>query len=596
MTKPILWLVLSEMENAEIPAVLPTIAWMSERAGALVECYLEAPRDGELFGRYGSTVLGGAHHLQFNYLHQVFDVRAILYGSPEVFLSSLRQFNTPILARADTPADLYRQLLPHAAGPAPAAAVVIPGGLVPIAGQAFELAPYCYPEIFYRQALGFTSTSDRAEFGVLPAMACFTEGETPLDAIQPDDTIGSVTLRIARRWKSKARGVVFGDPAAVLSQLPAHCREARIAVFAPVAPHPLGDLRGVKSHPYMEYASAIAGETAELAVEVGNRVIVGRQTGDADIFVWSKYGVCIQIIDPNRPAFQVLTTRPQVWVQPGSSGEELEPTDEELRRYVVEGKRLSTLIIHSGEMAHNEAMLNLCELACWSGLKMGLAVHDARYTSCPQLWELLATSRERGGFRGLIEPVLHASVRGVLAECHCPPELLTEHCRAALAQIEQIAGKAGTPRGYYAFCDTDTETLTDVRPDLFEAVAAAGLEYFISSARPGRNLLLQRPESITVLNQTCRTFCSGSPFVRINGIEGYGYAAGITPGWFIATLDAPVAAFMPNIWRHGSRYMQLFDAIMGPENINVTPRTISRYARILNEMGLIPEPPAPKRS
>ena len=592
MNKPILWLVLSEMDNRDIPAVLPTVAWLGERAGARVESYLEAERDGELFARNGSTVLGGAHHLQFNYLHLVFDVHAILYGAPQLFLSSLRQFGTPILAQASDPAALYRQLLPHAPGPDPESVALIPDGPVAIAHQPFELAPYCFPDIYYRKALGFTPAHDRAEFAALPAHACFTPGEAALDSIRPDDTIGSVTLRIARRWKARAHGVVFGDPPAVLSQLTTHCREARVAVFAPIAPKPL---REVSSHPYLEFASAIADETAQLAVELGNRVIVGRQTGDADLFVWSRRGVCIRIIDPNRPAFPVVSTVPHVWTQPQSRAEELEPTDEELRRYAREGKRLTTLIVHSGEMAHNEAMLNFCELASWSGLKMGLSVHDARYDSCPQLWELLATPRERGGVRGLIEPILHAGGRGVLAECNCPPEWLTEHCRAALAHIRSIAGDAGTPRGYYAFCDTDLETVTDVRPDLFAAVAAAGLDYFISSARPGRNRLLQRPGPIAVLNQTCRTFCSGSPFIRINGIEGLGYAAGINPGWTIASLDAPVVAFMPNIWRYGARYMQLFDAVMGAGNVNVTPHTIARYARILDEMGLLPPPPPPAK-
>ena len=592
MSKPVLWLVLSEMDNPDIPAVLPTVAWLGDRAGALVECYLEAARDGQLFARHGSTVLGGAHHLQFNYLHLVFDVRAILYGTPQLFASSLRQFGTPILAQATTPAALYRALLPHAPGPAPTNAVLLPDAPVTIAGRPFELAPYCFPEVYFRQALGFTPANDRAEFAALPAPACFTPGAPALDAIAPEDSIGSVTLRLARRWQARARGVVFGDPPAVLAQLPTHCRERRVAVYAPCVGKPL---REVTSHPYLEFASAIADETAQLAVALGNRVIVGRQTGDADLFVWARHGVCIRIIDPNRPAFPVVATVPHRWTAPTTPPAEPEPSDDELRRYAREGRRLSTLIVHSGEMAHNEAMLNFCELASWSGLKLGLAVHDVRYTSCPQLWELLATPRERGGVRGLVEPVLHAGGRGVMAECNCPPALLTEHCRTALAEIRAIAGDAGTPRGYYAFCDTDLETTTAIRPDLFAAVADAGLDYFISSAHPGRNLLLHRPDRIAVLNQTCRTFCSGSPFVRINGSEGYGYAAGISPGWFIATLDAPVVAFMPYIWREGARYMQLFDAVMGRGNLNVTPHVVARYARMLDELGLLPPPPAPAK-
>jgi len=62
MKKPILWLVLADMQNPGVPAVLPAIHWMAECAGARAECYLEAERGGALFATYGSTVLGGMHH------------------------------------------------------------------------------------------------------------------------------------------------------------------------------------------------------------------------------------------------------------------------------------------------------------------------------------------------------------------------------------------------------------------------------------------------------------------------------------------------------------------------------------------------------
>jgi hypothetical protein len=586
MSKPVLWLLLADLKNTSVPAVLPSVAWLAEEAGARLECYLEVERGGELFATYGSTVIGGMHHQQFNYLHAIFDVRVILYGDPRLFNSSVRLFGTPVLAQATTPADLYRHLQP-ASPEALTSTVVIPSAPVNIAGQPFELAPYCFPEIFCRRALGFTTGDDLAEYAALPSCQLFGDGAHVIDAIQPDDTIGRITLRIARRWTAQARGVAFGDPAVILTQLPVFCREGRVALYGLQQHMPPQE---VDYNAYIEETTEIVEETAELAIELGNRVLVGRQTCDGDLFAWSRHGVCLQIIDPNRPAFPVVATVPHVWADPAGSWDDFEPTDEELRNYARESTRLTTLIIHSGEVAHNEAMLNLCDLASWAGVKMGVGVHAARYATCPQLWELLAIPRERGGVRGYIEPVLHSGGMGVLAESHCPPALLAAHCRTALAEIRAIAGDAGTPRGYYAFCDTDLTTLTTVRADLFAVAAEVGLDYFISSALPGRNRLLADVDGCLVLNQSPRIVCQGSPYVRINGLEGLHTSPWTGQSWLIAALDAPVVAFAPHIWRDGAQIMRVMDALRAPGQVNVTPHTIRRYAKILDEMGVLPGP------
>jgi hypothetical protein len=53
---------------------------------------------------------------------------------------------------------------------------------------------------------------------------------------------------------------------------------------------------------------------------------------------------------------------------------------------------------------------------------------------------------------------------------------------------------------------------------------------------------------------------------------------------------APVIAFDPYIWRHGSRFMAIVDWLLSDEVINVTPRTIARYARLLKGKGYLPSP------
>ncbi len=110
-----------------------------------------------------------------------------------------------------------------------------------------------------------------------------------------------------------------------------------------------------------------------------------------------------------------------------------EPDDATLEKYAEEGKVLGTLMWHSGEMAHNEAMINLFEVVQFSGIKMGMGVHAARYETAPQLWELINIPRSKGGVKGYIEPVLHSGGMGVLAEINCPPDELKKHCTEALS-------------------------------------------------------------------------------------------------------------------------------------------------------------------
>ncbi len=608
-SRPVLWLLLSHLSHPDVPVVAPTLAWMAGEMGAWFELYLECRRDGRLFAETGSTVLGGHHHQQFNYLCAAFDVRILRLGPTSVFDSSIETFGLPVIAEADEAAGLYFRLLQLPGAARPGSVVLLPSGDVRVGSGRLPLAPFLFPEILYRRALGYRAAQAGAaarlarKHAISKAHAVFLDGRElraarkgfprlqQVDRVGAKDTWGTLTLRTARRWKSEARGLVFGDPPAVLSQMAAHCRHRRVAVFAP-AVFPRG--AGVAVSDYVEGRSSIATEAAALAVELGNRVITGRQTCDGDIFEWSRQGVCIQIIDPNRPAFPVVETVRHPWAgTPAEKKAGNEPSDDQLARWADEGRVLTSLIFHSGEVAHNEAMLALVDFAVSQNLKFGLGVHAARYETCPQMWELLGVPVERGGALGLVEPLLHSGGLGVLAECHCPPEILREHCERALARIREIAGPAGTPRGYYAFMDSNLDRLDSVRGDLFSAITAAGLDYVVSSALPGRNRLLWRSADgrRIALNQSPRVVHAASPFVRATTPEDLDTAGGAAgAGWILATLDAPVISFAPYIWEKGARFTALVARLREGHRVNVTPRTIARYARLLARRGLLPAP------
>jgi hypothetical protein len=205
------------------------------------------------------------------------------------------------------------------------------------------------------------------------------------------------------------------------------------------------------------------------------------------------------------------------------------------------------------------------------------------------MWELLQTPVSAGGVLGQIEPLLHTGGMGIMAEINCPPAFLVKHTKEAMRLIEVIAGKEGLPKGYYAFADTDLQTLTAKKDVIYTAVEECGLDYFLSSVLPGRNQLVHAGNMVA-LNQTSRSHCLGSPFVRVTTVEDLKEGAIVlSPGWMLGTLDSPVISFNPYIWRHGTRFMQIADWLMqGGAIVNATPHTVARYARLLYKKGLVP--------
>ena len=156
MKKGSLWMFMADMSYSHIHLVIPTLAWMASRAGAEFECYLESERDGRLFARTGSTILGGSHHQQFNYLNAVFDVRYILFGETTVFRSSIDAFGAPIMAETDSLLDLYQTLLAIDGIGRVEAILFAPESHICMHDREFEIGPYLFPEIYYRQALAMS--------------------------------------------------------------------------------------------------------------------------------------------------------------------------------------------------------------------------------------------------------------------------------------------------------------------------------------------------------------------------------------------------------------------------------------------------------
>jgi hypothetical protein len=180
---------------------------------------------------------------------------------------------------------------------------------------------------------------------------------------------------------------------------------------------------------------------------------------------------------------------------------------------------------------------------------------------------------------------------------------VAERMRLSRDRIAAIAGPRLAPRGVYCFLDADPSNWDSPAPDLWKAIQSAGFEYVISSVANGDNRVLYRDGNFTVLNMVGQRAIT-SPFVstRTGGemqwLEQNLSAAG-KPGWLIGVLDVPIYAYLTYLptgreWANWVRITEFYDYFQkGARERNLipaTPHTIVRYARILQDAGVIARP------
>lgn len=129
----------------------------------------------------------------------------------------------------------------------------------------------------------------------------------------------------------------------------------------------------------------------------------------------------------------------------------------------------------------------------------------------------------------------------------------------------------------------------EVRHDILEAVRAVGLRYALSKSGFGRTpRVLTLADDFIAINYTVGHWDGWTPFETINHLNDLRIAerellASGKPGWLLGTLDSCLWAFTGPVWQRGAELFKIatFLANGGASErlINVTPRTIARYAR-----------------
>jgi hypothetical protein len=135
-----------------------------------------------------------------------------------------------------------------------------------------------------------------------------------------------------------------------------------------------------------------------------------------------------------------------------------------------------------------------------------------------------------------------------------------------------------------------------IRQDMVEAVRGAGLRYMFSKAGFGAPpTVLYHDANFLALNYTVGQWDGWTPFETINSVDDLRRAEkkllrARRPGWLVGQLDTCLWAFTGPIWERGAGLRAIADFVARGGNsgrlINVTPRVVARYARLLVEAGL----------
>jgi hypothetical protein len=469
-----------------------------------------------------------------------------------------------------------------------------------------DIQPYLTPEVVHRQAVAVALDSADSDLellkkqGVTRIVTIGCKGKVPDswarygfhvevgEEFAAEDTLYSVTYRVASRWVAQSKGIDLCEPIMAVHWLPFSIREDRLQMC---------------SRPSTK--EAIDG-IVELARAWPDPVVYGRWggggvkgVGDFGLFPLFRKGLSVEVSEPGRPVLTLFSKSPVPIAQPEQSCFDLEPSDDQLREWAKESRILATYVLHSGELSHDDAVVNFIEYSGTRKVPIGMGVHWERYAFEPWSMEATQIPQSEGGALGLVEPVLHSTGHGIMAEREMDPDLVVAQMKDARARIARIAGDRFVPRGVYCFLDADMKNWDSPAPQLWKAIGGAGFEYVISSVANGDNRVLHHDGNFIVLNMVGRR-TDASPFVRHHNVEMPGLEQRLRnagkPGWLIGVLDSPLYGYSPYLssgheWGFFVRISDLYDYLeKGARERNLilaTPHTIARYARILVDMGIV---------
>ncbi len=452
--RPRLLLFVAPFSFRQKSAVAVTLAWLAEAYDHSFELYYDDYHAGTHYGggdprhagrgTLSGGLVSGARHVEA--LQEAllrFQTTAICCGDvafAAVLDNADAAGGTVNISLPTTDiAALYRSVFDSFQTACPGQAVMLDRSPSP----ALEgIDAYCYPEVFYRKALGIEASISQAELqalhdmGVREILACGVAGPRTeelealgfavknLDIIRPDDDYATVTHRLSCAWKKQRGGFLLGDPVLAAHWLPAACRERRSMVYSVPQSRVIGLLQD--------------------DLKLNRAPILGRQFEDGDFFTLSSLGQSFQLVDPCRPPLPVLGTHPARFPAHAPNPTAGDPTDEQLREYARQGRVLTSLVFWTGMLRETENLYLIADLLAITGLRAGLAWTVQSIACRPPALDLMMVPVDQGGLYPHVELLLASCGTGAAIESLLTADQLAAHLGQARAALDSL----GLPEGW----------------------------------------------------------------------------------------------------------------------------------------------------
>lgn len=606
---------------SEKTPVSATLAWLTKEKRMLFDIYIQkyakTPPLAIPLHEIAGPYFNAFHAEQFYYLCNCFDVRYCSIGARR-FLRDLKTFGKEEVSvkKKGQLFEFYREVFSYFGKDLPKTAVMVRTEKVKdvkcwsYKWFTLELLadPYCFPEIYYRKALGLPSEISRRDLakfyraGVKTIYTLYCRDGTIekleemgfevkiIDKIKETDSFESISSRVADRWLGQIKGISYADPILATFWLP---------YFARYNIMPLFGHDGLKLVP----------KIVEYADKMGTDIVWGRQAYDDFITELSKYGKIMQVVDHLRPA---LTVKDRVnyafdYLKPRKAPWSAEYSDKDLENKVANNEIAVTLIFYAADLRHFTGLPRLLDVISATKGKIGLAITTDWYDYTPEFLEDILIPVESGGTFPLVEILLGSAGLGIGTEAknYLPEDKFLSFLIRARENMARKMGKEFVPKGHYPWQDTNPCYKNDAVPQL-EVIKRAGFEYCITqkdaSVLPkiayqdedfialNQQLIIEREK----LNRNLKLYFAvlwakkQYPLNVVKECEE-GLDGGQKPGWIIIGVDTPFWTFHPyyiDYLRHiknaleyivkGGKSKKLFTA---------TPHEIARYAKILRDRG-----------
>lgn len=610
-----LMLLLSRCKNPLKDFAVATLSWMCKAKGMEFDVYYSSNQEGQIFSTYGSSLVGGRHDYVISKALARFDTQVIKLGEINVFDHMIYSSAKRVLEYQNNIVELYQRLSDEFGIKFTTVVAVQTKDLPKVLDRGVEM--YTYPEVVYRKAAAVPLEISDEDIERLKSLGLdevliistadantdkWTKGgfnRKRIHLIKEDDTYLSLTFGFAEPWLETADAIDICPPVNASYWLPFAVAKNRIIVFGEIKQETVDRLVPlIENKDQRTVYGRYAGEGTLATVNNA----LGDDTGDIALFGLYKKNIAFQVTEPGRPVLSVFSRNPDMLAQPEKSTYEYEPSDETLSDWADAGKILTTLLYYSGELSHDDAMINAMAISSITGVKAGISVHYQRYLYDPHSVEALNIPREDGGVLGLCEPVLHSSGYGIMSEVLGNPKKTAAMMKEARDRIADIAGERFAPRGVYCYLDA-IPGKWDVKPtELWKAIADVGFEYVISNVASGENNVLYKDDNFLVLNLWYNNVYPSSPFIRTGKVGQiqemeWKISAASRPGWIIGVIDSPVYVYSGllltgksarscgNASFESERIGRFYDYIKDHGDttkiISATPHTIARYANIL---------------